>query len=296
MQLKNGHNVDAFFDEATRTVVVRADGLVRNAEQLGLHEIYHKLAAEDSSINQTIRARIREKMDAAEYRRVLEEYVKATRGIYDLSDTEGEDLAEEELLADAYAGMNRFKAADATKYTQTVRQSVQERTNRQTAKATENKTGPTSQKYSNSEDKKITVGMSDSERAEILRNKFIAETVYNGEAEKEIGDGADLESGKVQLVKTAFKKISEVFTPGTAQNNDMEISILYGKGVYKESASKKLTDPKQIAILKTECIYRHKPTSFNEANEMIDRYIYFYNHERIQLKTGVAPLTLRHSA
>lgn len=51
-----------------------------------------------------------------------------------------------------------------------------------------------------------------------------------------------------------------------------------------------------FSILKTECIYRHKPVSFNEANEMIDRYIHFYNHERIQTKTGVAPLTLRHSA
>lgn len=28
---------------------------------------------------------------------------------------------------------------------------------------------------------------------------------------------------------------------------------------------------------------------------MIDRYIHFYNHERIQSKTGVAPLTMRHS-
>ena len=51
-----------------------------------------------------------------------------------------------------------------------------------------------------------------------------------------------------------------------------------------------------FSILKSECIYRHKPASFKEANEMIDRYIHFYNHERIQLKTGVAPLTLRHSA
>ena len=51
-----------------------------------------------------------------------------------------------------------------------------------------------------------------------------------------------------------------------------------------------------FSILKTECIYRHKPASFSEANDMIDRYIYFYNHERIQLKTGVAPLMLRHSA
>ena len=50
-----------------------------------------------------------------------------------------------------------------------------------------------------------------------------------------------------------------------------------------------------FSILKTECIYRHKPATFNEANEMIDRYIHFYNHERIQTKTGVAPLTLRHS-
>ena len=51
-----------------------------------------------------------------------------------------------------------------------------------------------------------------------------------------------------------------------------------------------------FSILKTECIYRHKPKTLKEANELIDRYIYFYNYERIQNKTGVAPLTLRHSA
>ena len=50
-----------------------------------------------------------------------------------------------------------------------------------------------------------------------------------------------------------------------------------------------------FSILKTECIYRHKPDTFSEANEMIDRYIHFYNHERIQLKTGEAPLTRRLS-
>ena len=51
-----------------------------------------------------------------------------------------------------------------------------------------------------------------------------------------------------------------------------------------------------FSILKTECIYRYKPATFSEANEMIDRYIHFYNHERIQLKTGEAPLTRRLSA
>ena len=39
-----------------------------------------------------------------------------------------------------------------------------------------------------------------------------------------------------------------------------------------------------FGILKTECIYRHKPETFEQANKMIDDYIYFYNHERIQLK------------
>ena len=51
-----------------------------------------------------------------------------------------------------------------------------------------------------------------------------------------------------------------------------------------------------FSILKTECIYRHKPKTFREADNLIDRYIHFYNYERIQTKAGVAPVTLRHSA
>ena len=51
-----------------------------------------------------------------------------------------------------------------------------------------------------------------------------------------------------------------------------------------------------FSILKTECIHRYKPKTFREANDLINRYIHFYNHERIPNKTGVAPLTLRHSA
>ena len=51
-----------------------------------------------------------------------------------------------------------------------------------------------------------------------------------------------------------------------------------------------------FSILKTECIYRYKPRTLDEAQAMIDDYIYFYNCERIQAKTGVAPLMLCHSA
>lgn len=51
-----------------------------------------------------------------------------------------------------------------------------------------------------------------------------------------------------------------------------------------------------FSILKTKCIYRQKIASFQQARELIDNFIYFYNNERIQLKIGVAPLALRHSA
>ena len=48
-----------------------------------------------------------------------------------------------------------------------------------------------------------------------------------------------------------------------------------------------------FSILKTECIHRTKISSFAEANRLIDEYIYFYNHQRIQTKTNLTPLELR---
>ena len=51
-----------------------------------------------------------------------------------------------------------------------------------------------------------------------------------------------------------------------------------------------------FGILKTECIYRTKPKTLSEAKHLIDDYIWFYNNERIQIKTGEAPLMRRFSA
>ena len=48
-----------------------------------------------------------------------------------------------------------------------------------------------------------------------------------------------------------------------------------------------------FSILKTECIYRSKIKTFEEAKRIVDDYIYFYNHQRIQLKTKLTPLELR---
>ena len=48
-----------------------------------------------------------------------------------------------------------------------------------------------------------------------------------------------------------------------------------------------------FSILKTECIHRVKLKSFEEARLLIDDYIYFYNHQRIQLKTKLTPIEVR---
>ena len=44
-----------------------------------------------------------------------------------------------------------------------------------------------------------------------------------------------------------------------------------------------------FSILKTECIYRTKLRTYEEASLLIGQYIHFYNNERIQLKTKLTP-------
>ena len=48
-----------------------------------------------------------------------------------------------------------------------------------------------------------------------------------------------------------------------------------------------------FSILKTECIHRVKLQTLAEARRLIDEYIHFYNHQRIQLKTKLTPLEQR---
>ena len=51
-----------------------------------------------------------------------------------------------------------------------------------------------------------------------------------------------------------------------------------------------------FSILKTECINRTKIATFAEARHLIDEYVYFYNHQRIQLKTKLTPLEKRRQS
>lgn len=51
-----------------------------------------------------------------------------------------------------------------------------------------------------------------------------------------------------------------------------------------------------FGILKTECIYRQKIRTIQQAKNLVDEYIHFYNFERIQLKNGQTPFEFRRLA
>ena len=48
-----------------------------------------------------------------------------------------------------------------------------------------------------------------------------------------------------------------------------------------------------FSLLKNECIYRTKPQTIQAAAELVEEYIYFYNHDRIQLATKITPIEMR---
>ena len=51
-----------------------------------------------------------------------------------------------------------------------------------------------------------------------------------------------------------------------------------------------------FGILKAECINRQKIKDFAMAKSLIDDYIHFYNHQRIQLKTKLTPIEFRRQS
>jgi len=48
-----------------------------------------------------------------------------------------------------------------------------------------------------------------------------------------------------------------------------------------------------FGTLKSECIYRQKLETLDQARKLIDRYIDFYNNDRIQLKSKMTPAEVR---
>lgn len=101
-----------------------------------------------------------------------------------------------------------------------------------------------------SERNKITLGMTDTERARILEQKKVVAPIYKGQAEALIkANKESLESQKKGLIKAALVRIGEEFGIFTDYDiGDIGVEITLSKGNIKESVSKDAS-PIQLARL-----------------------------------------------
>ncbi len=115
-------------------IIVQADNFRAPMEQIADHEAYHAkvdFAKQHSlRLNDEIRQHIVSTFSEEQLRTVLNEYIKALRGVIDvtgnMSAAEYENAVqqiEEELFADAYAGINAF-GAGADQFTETVNEKM----------------------------------------------------------------------------------------------------------------------------------------------------------------------------
>ena len=133
-------------------IIVQADHMSVSPEQIASHEIFHEYAYQNPGLIQAVERSIREKYGDKEFDGIVEAYIRNLRGIIDIDENAADYEVEQalldvknEILADAYAGINAF-GEKAEKYQEDVQQTLEERdtvdTGRETAAATERRTGP----------------------------------------------------------------------------------------------------------------------------------------------------------
>lgn len=138
-------------------IIVQADHMSVSPEQIASHEIFHEYADQNPGLIQAVEQSIREKFGDKEFDSIVESYIRNLRGIIDIDENAADYEVEQalldvknEILADAYADINAF-GEKAGKYQEDVQQTLEERgivdTGRETAAATERRTGPP-EKYS----------------------------------------------------------------------------------------------------------------------------------------------------
>lgn len=112
--------INGVYDAAAKRAVVSATDIQYDGGQLAQHELFHVRANKDPALVQQALQKVRETFGEEAFAQVAREYVKSYSGAYQSM----EDVYEE-VLADAYAGMNRFRAG-ATQFTETVQGEVQQ--------------------------------------------------------------------------------------------------------------------------------------------------------------------------
>ena len=127
------HSANGVYDRKTKRIFASVSSAEFEPEQIAVHELYHGLVETgEADVEETLRL-VREAFSEEEFDEIGAQYLQAYRGAYD-SDND----IYEELLADAYAGMNRFGDGRVPEMQAIVRKAAAEQgeQSRQTAQAT----------------------------------------------------------------------------------------------------------------------------------------------------------------
>lgn len=112
--------INGVYDAAAKRAVVSATDIQYDGGQLAQHELFHVRANKNPALVQQALQKVRETFGEEAFEQVAREYVQSYSGAYQSM----EDVYEE-VLADAYAGMNRFRAG-ATQFAEAVQSEVQQ--------------------------------------------------------------------------------------------------------------------------------------------------------------------------
>lgn len=112
--------INGVYDAAAKRAVVSTTDIQYDGGKLAQHELFHVRANKDPALVQQALQKVRETFGEEAFEQVAREYVQSYSGAYQSM----EDVYEE-VLADAYAGMNRFRAG-ATQFAEAVQSEVQQ--------------------------------------------------------------------------------------------------------------------------------------------------------------------------
>lgn len=201
-------------------ILIQADCMSATAEQIGDHELFHYYADNNPELISSVREEITEKYGREEFDEIVGKYIERLRGIIDVSESPFADVQdavlediENEIFADAYAGINVF-GAHAERYQGEVRAATEQRgvTGRQASEATERRTGPPA-----GEDEYLQLLREQLRSGEITDSEYdrLFDEYYQGGSEGrysyagEKARGADLE---------ALKRAKEMQSEGVAND------------------------------------------------------------------------------
>lgn len=240
-------------------VFIRADSPFFDLEQIAEHEKFHLLKRENPGLVEQLMYELQNEYSPEAFKQIVDKYVKAYGKVIDMSREDAELRIWNEILADAYAGMNA-RVVDVAAYQDDVAQRVQKYTGegRQAqSNGVRQTNGPNSQAIENEAEFSL---------AEIIDAN-----------NKSYGIGVKLDSTlldslsddeRIQMVKEYVKELGgSVFTAYDASGNEVDITIA------KMSAEFKNTKGKRVAVNKdlTRKYIRNEPKQ--EAITLIDELI-----------------------